>query len=157
MAALDIALGFANAGDAQPIARLSRDLIEAGLGWTYRPVRIRALMQESETVTLVARVGARFAGFAIMRFGDTRAHLILLAVDVPHQRQGVARRMLGWLAESARVAGIASVHVELRADNAPALSFYRAAGFAETFRMPGYYRGRETAVRMLHLLPTPLS
>jgi len=47
-----------------------------------------------------------------------------------------------------------SVHVELRASNEAALSFYRATGFAETFRVPGYYRGRETAVRMIRLLGT---
>lgn len=155
MAALDIDLGFANADDAQAIARLSRDLIEAGLGWTYRPGRIRALMAEPEAVTLVARAGARCSGFGIMRFGDERGHLILLAVERAHQRRGIARRMLGWLVESARVAGMASIHVELRAGNARALSFYRAAGFSETFRVPGYYRGSETAVRMLHLLRAP--
>ena len=32
---------------------------------------------------------------------------------------------------------------------------YEAAGFAETFRVPRYYRGRETAVRMLRVLRAP--
>lgn len=152
VAALDIELGFASAGDAHPIARLSRDLIETGLGWAYRSDRIAALMAERETVTLVARTRGVAAGFAIMRFGDERAHLILLAVEPAHQRRGIARRMLGWLVESAQVAGMTSLHVELRAGNAPAFSFYRAMGFSEMFRVPGYYRGRETAVRMLRML-----
>jgi ribosomal protein S18 acetylase RimI-like enzyme len=34
------------------------------------------------------------------------------------------------------------------------LRFYRAMGFSETFRVPGYYRGRETAVRMIRMLTT---
>ena len=154
MAALDIELAFASPGDAQAIARLSRDLIEAGLGWAYRPDRIAALMAEPETVTLVARARSSAAGFSIMRFGDERAHLILLAVDPAHQRRGVARRMFGWLVESALVAGMTSVHVEVRAANVPALRFYRAMGFSETFRVTGYYRGRETAVRMIRMLTT---
>jgi ribosomal protein S18 acetylase RimI-like enzyme len=57
-----------------------------------------------------------------------------------------------WLLESARVAGIASVHVELRMANAPAFAFYRAVGFTETIRIHGYYRGRETARRMIRML-----
>lgn len=152
MPALDIDLGLANFDDAPRIACLARDLIEAGLGWAYRPDRIRALIGEADTITLVARVRGYVTGFAIMRFGDERAHLILLAVDPRHQRQGLARHMLEWLLASARVAGIASMHVELRENNVAALAFYRSLRFSETFRVSGYYRGRETAVRMLRML-----
>ena len=155
MAALDFDLGFAGASDAPAIARLARDLIEAGLGWGYRPQRIVELIRDAETVALVARTRGRPAGFAVMRFGDERAHLILLAVEPAHQRRGIARTMVEWLIESALVAGMTSVHVELRAMNAPAFAFYRSLGFAETFRVPGYYRGRETAVRMIRMLQRP--
>ena len=155
MAALNLELGLANSGDAQVLAAFARDLIEAGLGWAYRPPRIAAIIDDADTVTLVARACARPVGFAAMRFGEDRSHLILLAVQPAHQRRGIARRMLEWLLESARVAGVASVHVELRADNAAAFALYRALGFAETFRVPGYYRGRETAVRMLRMLRSP--
>jgi ribosomal protein S18 acetylase RimI-like enzyme len=47
---------------------------------------------------------------------------------------------------------MASIHVELRASNAAAFAFYRAMGFAPTLRVAGYYKGRESAVRMLRLL-----
>ena len=65
---------------------------------------------------------------------------------------GVARRLVVWLLKSALVAGITSVHVELRADNIPAFAFYRSLGFTETLRVPGYYRGRESAIRMIRML-----
>ena len=29
---------------------------------------------------------------------------------------------------------------------------YRALGFSETIRVPGYYRGRESALRMIRML-----
>ena len=45
-----------------------------------------------------------------------------------------------------------SIHVELRADNSGAFAFYRALGFVETLRVPGYYSGRVTAIRMLRML-----
>jgi ribosomal-protein-alanine N-acetyltransferase len=87
-----------------------------------------------------------------MRFGETRAHLILLAVQPDRQRRGIGRNLVAWLLETARVAGITSIHVELRMSNVAAFAFYRAVGFAETIRVHGYYRGRETARRMIRML-----
>jgi ribosomal-protein-alanine N-acetyltransferase len=147
-------IGLANVADARRLAILARDLIEAGLGWGYRPERIAALIHDGETTTLVARAQSRPLGFAIMRFGDERAHLILLAVEPAHQRRGIGRSLVLWLIESAGVAGVSSVHVELRASNARAHAFYRSLGFVETIRVPGYYQGRETALRMLRMLRT---
>ena len=142
-------------GDAQAIATLSRDLIECGLGWEYRAERIRELIAAPDTVTLVARDGDRMMGFAIMSFGDEYAHLVLMAVRPAGQRRGIARRMTQWLIETAATAGIASIHLELRARNKDGFAFYRALGFSETLRLPGYYRGRETAIRMIRLLRPP--
>ncbi len=152
VSARDITLQLACRGDAPAIASMSRDLIEAGLGWQYRSERIRQLIDEPDTVTVVARDGERMIGFAIMSFGDERAHLVLLAVRPTCQRRGVARRLMQWLLESATVAGIAAIHVELRAENEAAYALYRALGFVESLRLPGYYRGRETAVRMIRTL-----
>ena len=148
----DITLQLACRIEAPAIALMSRDLIEAGLGWQYRSERIRQLLDDPETVTLVARDGERVIGFAVMSFGEERAHLVLLAVRPACQRRGIARRLAQWLIQSASVAGIASIHVELRAQNVAAYGLYRALGFAETLRLPGYYRGRETAVRMMRML-----
>jgi ribosomal-protein-alanine N-acetyltransferase len=148
----DITLQLACRGDAPAIASMSRDLIEVGLGWQYRTERIRQLIDDPETVTLVARDGERLLGFAVMSFGDERAHLVLLAVRPSCQRRGIARRLAQWLVRSAVTAGIASIHVELRAQNEAAYAFYRGLGFAETLRLPGYYRGREMAVRMMRML-----
>jgi ribosomal protein S18 acetylase RimI-like enzyme len=57
-----------------------------------------------------------------------------------------------WLLASATTAGIATIHVELRAENEAAYTLYRTLGFVESLRLPGYYRGRETAVRMMRML-----
>jgi ribosomal protein S18 acetylase RimI-like enzyme len=152
MAALDIELALAEDADAHPLASFARDLIEAGLGWSYQPQRMASLIDDPDIVTLVARERGEPIGFASMRFGDTRAHLILLAVQPAHQRRGIGRRIVLWLLDSARVAGITSVHVELRMSNMPAFGFYRSLGFAETIHVHGYYRGRETARRMIRML-----
>ncbi len=78
-----------------------------------------------------------------------------MAVRPAGQRRGIARRMTDWLLETAATAGVASIHLELRAQNKDAYAFYRALGFTETLRLPGYYRGRETAVRMIRVLRAP--
>ena len=94
-----------------------------------------------------------------MEFGDERAHLVLLAVRPSHRRLGIGQRLLDWLLESARVAGMASIHLELRAGNDAARRFYRAMGFYETVLVPGYYRSgegrKEGALRMLRVLRNP--
>ena len=155
MSSQDITLQFACRSDAPAIAAMSRDLIEAGLGWQYQAQRICGLIDDPEAVTLVARDRDRLTGFAIMSFGSERAHLVLLAVRQACRRRGIAQRMTQWLIESAATAGIASIHVELRAHNRAAYAFYRSLGFSETLRLPGYYRGREAAIRMLRILRPP--
>ena len=164
-----VTLRLAEAGDARAIAEMSRDYIESGLGWRYDPAHIQRAMRRRETVVLaaserqtyVARERPSLSGFAIMDFGDERAHLVLLAVQPAQRRRGTGRRMVEWLLESAVTAGMASVHLELRADNAAARRFYRALGFSETVLMPKYYDGREAAMRMIRVLrapgPLPLS
>jgi ribosomal-protein-alanine N-acetyltransferase len=144
----NLTLKLAAPADAAPIAAMSRELIEVGLPWTWTPERVARNLRQPETVVLTARDAERLAGFAIMQFGEERAHLSLLAVRPDYQRQGVGRRMLEWLAESALTAGIASVHLELRESNRDARRFYINQGFAETARVSGYYRGVEAAVRM---------
>jgi ribosomal-protein-alanine N-acetyltransferase len=145
----NLTLKLAAPADAAPIAAMSRELIETGLPWTWTPVRVARNLRERETMVLTARDGERLAGFAIMQFGEERAHLSLLAVRPDYQRRGVGRRILEWLIESALTAGIASVRLELRETNLGARRFYLRQGFTETVRIPGYYRGVETAVRML--------
>ena len=148
-ASRNLTLRLALRADATPIAMMSRELIEAGLRWSWTPERVARNLAQPDTLVLAARDGARLAGFAIMQFGEGRAHLSLLAVCPDYQRQGLGRRMLEWLIESALTAGIASIHLELRETNLGARRFYLQQGFAETVRISGYYRGAETAVRML--------
>ena len=155
MAQAPITLRLARAGDALAMSRMSRDFIENGLDWKYSPGRIAALVADQETVALAACDGAALQAFAVMQFGAERAHLVLMCVEPALRRQGVGRRLIAWLVESARVAGIVSIHLELRADNEAAHTFYDSLGFVETVVVPGYYQGRVSARRMQLLLRPP--
>ena len=135
--------------DAYEIAVMSRYLIEVGLrGWTWPPERVGKAIRARDTNVLVADVKQHLVGFAIMDFGETAAHLSLLAVKPTHQRCGIGKQLVAWLEEAALTAGITSVSLELRSNNFPARTFYRMLGYKELAYIPGYYRGVETAVKM---------
>lgn len=144
-------LRLAKVSDASEIAAMSRELIESGLGWSWTPTRVTRSIQCPETLVLVA-YRKRTAGFAIMFFGERKAHLNLLAVAPAYRRAGLGRHLISWLERSALVAGISNVYVEVRARNRGAQSFYTHLGYRRIGCLPGYYRGRETAVRMAHEL-----
>ncbi len=152
MSAAALSIRLARTHDARAIAAMSRDLIELGLGWKYDAQKIEALITEPEVLSLVACDRLGLAGFAILQLGNERAHLTLLAVRPRCQRQGVARHLMQWLFASARVAGIAEISLELRAGNEAGRAFYRTLGFTDAGLVCGYYRNRESALRMLHIL-----
>ncbi len=143
-----ITVEFASARDAREIARLSRRHIEYGLRWRYTPARIRASIRDRARNTIVARDGARLAGFGIMSYGADFANLDLLAVPVRYRRRGVGRRLVLWLEKVARTAGIAQVFVQVRKTNAGAVRFYETLGFLVIDEAAGYYQGRESAIVM---------
>ncbi|HKB84495.1 MAG TPA: GNAT family N-acetyltransferase [Burkholderiales bacterium] len=147
-AAGSVTFELAAEADALGIARMSRDLIETGLGWSWTAARVLRSIRDPEVLVLVAREARRIIGFAIMDFGDEAAHLSLLAVDPSHRRCGIGRRLFDWLRKSALTAGIAVVKLELRAGNVEAQHFYACLGFEEVGWTVGYYRQRETALRM---------
>src|SRR5262245_24135010 len=140
----------ANMADARRISHLSRDLIEAGLSPSWPEARVAAFIRHRESMVLTARAVSRgeIAGFAIMQFGDERAHLNLLAVAPPHQRRGIARQLMAWLEITALTAGTFAITLELRATNLAAHAFYSAIGYREIGRVTGYYECAEDAIRM---------
>jgi ribosomal-protein-alanine N-acetyltransferase len=160
MTSIDVVrLERARLADAGAIATLSRREIEQGLQPAWVAERVVRRIRDPESIVLVARGQAAgtnanrgafgmLLGFAIMRFGDDRAHLDLLAVTPTWRRRGLGLRLLRWLEESALTAGTFTVSLELREDNPAARAFYSKAGYAEAGRVPRYYDGRLDAIRM---------
>ena len=147
-------LQLATRGDVPTIAAMSRDLIEAGLGWSWTPARVRRARDCAGTNVLVVRMSGRVVGFGIMRYGQWTAHLDLLAVAPDYRRGGLGRCVVQWLEAVADVAGVANVYVEARARWEGTLAFYHHLGYAEVERLPRYYSGREDAVRLAKALRT---
>ncbi len=167
-ATTELSLGPARRSELARIAALSRDTIETGLIPAWTEPRLERMRRHRETMVLVARCKSvaagqapatdpalQFAGFGIMVYGDTRAHLNLLGVDPQFQRRGVGRRVLRWLERSALEAGTFDITLEVRAANHAAQAFYLALGYEPTGRIDRYYQGVEDAIRMRRDLRVP--
>ena len=147
----------ARSDDAAQIARMSRDLIEHGLGWSWQAPRILRCMMSSRHNVVVSRAvtdarESTVAGFGIMEYEASTAHLLLFAVRPDGRRRGLGSQLLEWLEATAIVAGVERIQLEARIDNVPARAFYRRHGYRETGVLAGYYNGREDAVAMARTL-----
>jgi ribosomal protein S18 acetylase RimI-like enzyme len=143
----DFPIRLATLDDAVDIAVLSRDLVEQGLPWSWTPQQVARAIAGAHTNVALARRGGELAGVGIMTYADAVAHLKLLAVREKFRRRGLATGIVQWLEEVARAAGIASIRVEARADNAPAISLYALRGYRERERVLGMYSGMDDGIR----------
>lgn len=135
-------------GDAPRIAEMSRTLIESGLPWTWTPRRVASHMKQRENLSVMARSGRQVAGFVMAQFGNESVHVALLGVAEPYQRLGLGRQLVRWVEDSAVVAGLFQMRLEVRASNRTARRFYVALGYRESGSAPGYYSGIEDAVQL---------
>jgi [ribosomal protein S18]-alanine N-acetyltransferase len=143
---------LAESADASQIAQLSRETVEQGLPWSWTQHRVLACIRDRNTNVVVARAVDRVIGFAIMKYGEEEAALLLFGVDTAYRRQRVGSDLLEWLELTARTAGLRAIRLEARQDNLIASAFYRHHGFQEIGVLHGYYQGLEDAVRFLKRL-----
>jgi len=143
-----VVLSPARIGDAPAIANMSRMLIEPGLPWRWTPRRVAAHMKERENLVVVAREEATLVGFAMAQFDTQSVHLTLIGVSAERKRTGIGRQLIAWVEDSAVIAGLFRVNLEVRAGNHDARRFYAALGYRETGSVPGYYSGIEDAIRL---------
>lgn len=141
-------ISLANPSDARGIAEMSRDYVEYGLGWSWTPARVLKAIRDGSTNVAVVRERGTVQGFGIMRYGEQRAHLTLLAVQPAERKRGLGGVLLSWLEKSALVAGIERVQLEARSDNPVAIAFYRDQGYEDAGTVRGYYRGEVDALRL---------
>ena len=117
--------------EAATLAEIHRAAFATGRAWSAG--EIEDLMRNPH-VTLHAVPH----GFALTRLVAGEAELLTLAGDPAHQRQGIARRLMGDWRDGLK--GTAeTAFLEVATDNLAAHALYRDLGFAEVARRPGYY------------------
>lgn len=137
----------ASKADIPAIARLSRDYIEYGLPWRWRPAALARCMEDGYTEVITAVDGARMLGFCAATL-HKRAHVLLLAVKPRVRRRGIARALLGWVSQASVICGLREITVELRVRNQAAKGLYHSLGFTLLEEVADYYAAGENAYRM---------
>ena len=97
---------------------------------------------------LVADDGAAVRGYAVASYAGDIAELQRIGVAAEHRRAGLATALVDAVVAEAPATGANRLLLEVRADNAGALSFYAARGFVEIDRRARYYRDGVDAVVM---------
>lgn len=95
-------------------------------------------------------------GYAAFRLGHGEAELLRVAVAPESRRSGLARALVAAGLERLRSVGFRLCHLEVRANNLPAIALYAGLGFERVGLRPRYYGDGTDAVLMtLGLLGSP--
>ncbi|KAB2846462.1 MAG: GNAT family N-acetyltransferase [Hyphomicrobiaceae bacterium] len=101
---------------------------------------------------------AQPAGFVLAFVAADEAEIITFAVVPGCHRQGIGRRLVRSLIDLLGAEGVASLFLEVAADNEPALGLYRSMGFRQVGARRSYYPregGRTADALMLKLEISP--
>jgi len=122
---------------AGPLADVDRTPDDAWaalfLGEGFDPVdgahRVRSLARAKGSLYASVRENGRTVAAGAMAFGHGWASVHGMRTDKAHRGRGLAGRVLAGLAQAALTAGFERVFLQVDAQNHPALSLYRRAGF----------------------------
>lgn len=107
----------------------------------------------------LVEVGSDIAGYGIMSIGAGEAHILNVCVRDDYRERGLARKVLLYLLDRARAAGMYEAFLEVRPSNTTAARLYHTLGFEQVGVRRGYYQatnGREDAAVLRRLLlPDP--
>ena len=121
--------------DADALATLHTAAFDAPWDTPWDAVALRGLLLAPGALAL--RAGDD--GFVLVRRVLDEAEVLTVAVRPAARGRGLGRALLEAAQLAAAEAGAAVLHLEVAADNAPALALYARAGFTPTGRRRGYY------------------
>jgi [ribosomal protein S18]-alanine N-acetyltransferase len=106
-------------------------------------------------VCRVVETGSDIAGYGIMSIGAGEAHVLNVCVRDEYRGRGFARKVLSYLIDRARSAGMYEAFLEVRPSNTAAARLYHSLGFEQVGIRRGYYQatnGREDAAVLRRIL-----
>jgi ribosomal-protein-alanine N-acetyltransferase len=95
------------------------------------------------------------AGYGIMSVGAGEAHILNVCIGVEYRCRGLGRKLLLYLLDRARAAGMYEAFLEVRPSNTTAARLYHSLGFEQVGVRRGYYQatvGREDAAVLRRML-----
>jgi ribosomal-protein-alanine N-acetyltransferase len=106
-------------------------------------------------VCRVVDAGGDMGGYGIMSVGAGEAHILNVCIREEYRGRGYARKMLVYLMDRARAAGMREAFLEVRPSNTAASRLYQSMGFEQVGVRRGYYQatvGREDAAVLRRVL-----
>jgi [ribosomal protein S18]-alanine N-acetyltransferase len=108
----------------------------------------KQFVRQPHSIFWVAWSGSTLAGYIVATLMGRTGYVASIAVDIPFQRQGLARRLLAGVHEVYRQRGAVEIKLHVRAGNAPAIALYRKLGYEIEKTIPRYYADKAPALLM---------
>lgn len=107
---------------------------------TWSTAAFKSELEQEANVTFVAHTPeGTVCGFIFGMIAADELNINTIAVMPRFQRQGVGRRLLWAIADAAYRRSVATIHLEVRSKNIPALSLYKKIGFEIQWIRKKYY------------------
>jgi len=105
--------------------------------------QIAQLLTDYNSISLIAKEKGEVAGFIVgVVYPDRKAvngHILTIDVSSKHRRKGIGRTLLQEMENIFSQKGVQASLLEVREDNAAAISLYRKLGYKEMGRLENYY------------------
>ena len=97
------------------------------------------ILENDNAFVIVAEYEGEFAGYADIWTVLDEADLNSIAVRVDFRRKGIGDAIMLAMIEMLSANGVATINLEVRVSNMPAIKLYKKYGFNECGVRPGYY------------------
>lgn len=97
------------------------------------------ILENDNAFVIVAEYEGEFAGYADIWAVLDEADLNSIAVRVDFRRKGIGDAIMFAMTEMLSANGVATINLEVRVSNMPAIKLYKKYGFNECGVRPGYY------------------
>ena len=97
------------------------------------------ILENDNAFVIVAEYEGEFAGYADIWTVLDEADLNSIAVRVDFRRKGIGDAIMLAMTEILSANGVATINLEVRVSNMPAIKLYKKYGFNECGVRPGYY------------------
>ena len=146
--------------DIRPMHELDLPIIAAIEKSAYQFPWSEGIFRDCLRVGYICRVidvAGDLGGYGIMSVGAGEAHILNVCIRDDYRSRGFARKVLLYLLERARGAGMSEAFLEVRPSNVAAARLYHSLGFEQVGVRRGYYQatvGREDAAVLRRVLST---
>jgi len=112
----------------------------SGLHETWDADAFADLLSMPGAAGCFAMMGEEPVGLVLWRIAADEAEILTICTAPDQRRQGAGRHLLTAAIAAVSAANATRLFLEVAVDNDPAIGLYRAFGFTDEGRRPGYYR-----------------